>query len=255
VIYLFTVACSERSSTSWWARLFDSDRSYCFDRLCSLLEPEPTQAAHFEWLESLARDADFDVAQRHAVLRGFPEYFERLWERGRVGPFHIGNSDHAVQRLLPGLWLLWPDMRFLSSYRNGIGAVEAETAAAGEDDGTFEHACSEWAESVTRLRSHQAWLEERGADVRETRLERIVERPPELRDIWTALPGEWKRYEGAKRPLVLDLAAALEPASAAWERWPASRRQTFEELCGGAQRLLGYDAGGRAPSRRRLWAR
>jgi hypothetical protein len=247
VIYLFTVACSERWITTWWARLFDTDRSYCFDRLTELVEPEATLAARFDWLDSLSACEGFEAAQRHAVLRGFPDYFERHWAQGRLGPFHIGNADHAVQRLLPGLWLLWPDMRFLFVYRNGVAAVDREA----HGDGRFERACREWAEDVARLRAHQTWLVERGAAVRETRLERLVARDRELGDLWTALPGNWERYSAEKQPLVAELATELEPADEVWSRWSQERRHLFEVICGPAQQLLGYPS----RPRRRRWHR
>jgi hypothetical protein len=237
MIHLFTVACPEPSSDAWWARLLETDRSYCFVGLTALLEPEATHPARFAWLDGLAEGLELEDAQRLTLLRGFPDYFERLWERSRVdGAYHIGNADHSTHRFLPGLFLLWPDMAFLFSYRDGIGAVEA-AAASGAD---FEAACVEWAESVRRLRAAQQWLARRGARVGEARLERIVSRPAELRETWTWLLGEWDRTAERAEAHVRELEATLEPVESISSRWPDERRRLFHELCGDAQAELGY---------------
>lgn len=237
MIYLFTVSCPERSSDEWWARLFETERSYCFQGLTGLLEPEATHAARFAWLDGLSEGADFETAQRLGVLRGFPGYFERLWERSRLdGVWHIGNADHSVQRLLPGLWLLWPDMRFLFCYRDGIASVDA-AATAGTG---FEAACRAWARDAGLLRERQGWLERHGAGLRTTSLEAVVGRRRELRGVWTWLVGDWEQNKDRALPLVDELAATLEPTRSIWARWAETDRQLFAETCGETQIALGY---------------
>jgi hypothetical protein len=250
VIYLFTVACPERSTEAWWVRLLETERSYCFHGLTNLLEPEATHASRFAWLDGLAEGADFETAQRLGVLRGFPAYFERLWERSRLdGAYHIGNADHSVQRLLPGLWLLWPDMRFVFPYRDGIGSVDS----AATSDAAFEPACHAWATSVVRLRGHQAWLAERGAEIRETRLETIVRRRSELRGVWTWLVGDWERDAERNRLLVRELESTLESPEGIWARWSEEQRRLFLAICGESQNELGYSIP-RSRAHRRWWS-
>jgi hypothetical protein len=248
VIYLFTVACPDRGSASWWARLMTIEaRSFCFDGLTTLLEPEPTLESRFHWLESLGAGLDPELADRLVVLRGFPGYFERLWERNRVdGAYHVGNADAAVDRLLPGLRLLWPHMRFLLAYRDGIAAV----GEAGVTD--FERACRDWAETTRRLRAQQARLAKHGAELREVRLERIASGGSDLRDVWTWLLGEWEHHEAHAEEHARELAAAGRSADEIWERWTPDQRAVFTELCKEPQHDLGYGLPGEGHRRGRL---
>ena len=237
MIYLFAIACGDPSTNAWWARLLESDRSFCFEGLTSLLEPESTHEARFRWLDELSAGLDFESAQRLAVMRGFPGYFERLWERSRHdGAFHIGNADRSAGRLLPGFWLLWPDTRFVFCYRNGIGSVET----ASTSDAEFEPACRAWVADVGLLLAHQRWLAARGAHLRRTTLEDLVGHRGELGKLWVWLVGEWEREAPRKRPLVAELGSALEPAASIWKRWPEERRRIFQTICGDVQRELGY---------------
>ncbi len=253
MIHLFTIACPEPSSDTWWATLLRTERSYCFDQLTSLLEPAPTHAARFEWLDSLCEAGEPELAERFGVLRGFPGYFERLWEQSRVdGAFHIGNADQSAQRLLPGLWLLWPDMKFLFCYRDGIGVIDATLGPTVEPGKVFERACTEWAERVSRLRAHQAWLSERRANVRETRLEWIVEPGNELRHVWTMARSAMRQRDACQRSSRSRRRSPeleLEPDDRIWERWHPDLRSTFAERCGELQLQLGY--GLPHPERRR----
>ena len=237
MIYLFTVACTDRESAGIWSKLLASDRSYCFDRLTCLLEPEEAHAARYAWLERLTAGADDDTARRHRVLRGFPAYFERLWQEGRFGPHHVGNADDLVLPLLEGLWLLWPDMRFLFADRNGVTAVASEMRSTGAP---FDAACRAWrdrAEESLRLRRH---LGARGATVLEARNEDVLEGGRALRQVWTALPGEWDRYAAVKETDAKALAARLGSPDSEWATWPEADRRAFADICGPVQHELGY---------------
>lgn len=246
MIYLFTVACNEATSARWWSALLTSDRSHCFDRLTAQLEPERSHAARFAWLGGLAAGADEDTAARHAVLRGFPAYLERHWEESRFGPHHVGNADDAVQPLLLGLWLLWPEMRFVFAQRDGVSAVAAELEASGAP---FETVCRDWAARAELTLDRRRLLEQRGASVLVADLDRVVAEPRALEAVWTAIPGDWERYAAAKRDEAAAVAAQLRPPAATWEAWDAGSRALFAEVCGPAQQALGYRLpGGRRPS-------
>src|SRR5262249_31488563 len=153
--------------------------------------------------------------------------------------------DHVTQRFLPGLWLLWPDMKFLFSFRNGINAVHSR--AAGEEVvpfpvraawqaryGTadfFEQCCREWAESVEQLKAHQGWLAERGGQVNETRLEQATTDSHELHRIWNWLVGYWEEYEERNRELMakpvgarVNAAGVVSPERI-WRAWTPEQRR------------------------------
>jgi hypothetical protein len=239
LIYLFTIACADPVSAGMWSKLFTTERSQCVDGLTSVLEPLSTHDARFEWLDDLAGDISFELAQRQAVLLGFPDYFERLWELSRTGPPHAGNADDGVDRLLPGLWLLWPDLRFVISVRDGIGAVDARTARLQSDDG-FRDVCVEWVEKVTRITAGRDWLRKHDADIREVKLEEVLAGGEDLGRVWEPLLGEWEQDEPSARARAAELAPQLPAAASVWERWGPERRAVFNEVCGHAQGQLGY---------------
>jgi hypothetical protein len=250
LIHLFTIACTDASTPGWWSRALDSERSYCFDRLTNLIEPDSNHDARFAWLDTLAAGEDDDTAARFDILRGWPEYFARLWEQSRVGPYHVGNADDEIGRLLHGLWLLWPDMKFLFASTDGIVSVEAARPSSDEQ---FEQACRQWAALVTQHRAAQRWLRDRGADIHHVALDRATRDTNELREPWQWLTGDWAESSDSATAALADLAAARGTADEIWGRWPSSRRTLFAALCGEAQRVAGYtNPGG---GRRRLFGR
>jgi hypothetical protein len=271
VIYLFTVASPARSATKWYSELFTTDRSFCYHQLTGLLEPWPTAVALQEWLEAQVEDHDFEQAQRRMLLQGFPHYFARLWERALFGQYVVGNSDGMADTFAPGLWLIWPDMRFLFSFRNGINTVNSSLvwqshvpswmrSAQERRFGTssyFEQCCYTWRDSVERLRKHQAWLTERGAQLVETRLEAVTSDEDELHRVWDFLIGYWDEYAERNRQLMKSIVNArvntegIVPPEEIWERWEPEHRSAFIQICGSAQEALGYAL----PSRKQASAR
>jgi hypothetical protein len=244
----------------WYSRLFTSGNSYCYHELTSLYQPYPTNLARYEWLETEVRDHGFELAQRRMLLQGFPEYFARLWERVQLGNRVVGNSDWFVSRMAPALWLLWPDMRFLFSFRNGISVVNSWFAwkehvpasvrsSLRERFGTgdyFDQCCHIWTDEVEVITGHENWLEARGASCLETRLETVTSDRMELRRVWEWVIGDWERHAAAAE------AWMSEPVNArinvdgviswqrTWETWPNAHRQAFAAICGEAQHALGY---------------
>jgi hypothetical protein len=208
------------------------------------------------------------------VLEAYPGYFLRHWEQSRQGTYVVGNSDNAVLPWLPGLWLLWPDLKILLSVRNGIQTVQSiylnharpNPAALDERNlrpayrdasDEFEGVCRRWVEQIDALERSRAWLCERGADVYDTSLEQVTSDPSELERIWTWLIGDWPAY--AERNLALRSERVNARTSEArivdwdeiWANWTRDRQTTFTRICGETQMRLGYPLPGNEGRRNR----
>jgi hypothetical protein len=129
-------------------------------------------------------------------------------------------------------------MTFVVARSDGIPAVDAESSSGGT---AFEDACDAWSERALRLSDSTAWLEGRGCRVLDVDLSHFVWPYGQFEHFWTALIGDWELYADEKARLVDELAAALEPPQDVWGRWSPTRRATFAERCGAAQRALGFE--------------
>jgi len=256
---LFTIASPGRSGTMWYSQLFTTAGSHCFHELTTLIRRYPTNIVLGDRMERETADLERDPAQRRFPLEVFPEYFGRLWEAGQ-GREAAGNSDQFVTPFLSGLWLLWPQMRFLFSFRNGINQVASMAGweASAEQAllaswrvryGTadyFERCCCDWSATVGSLEAHRNWLRGQGAEVLETRFERVIGDPDELARVWNGLLGRSDDATERNRALAGTVVNARSEADRVlspdevWESWTPDRRRTFTDLCGGPQRRLGY---------------
>jgi hypothetical protein len=255
-ITLFLVAAPPRSGTQWYSQLFTTERSYCYHELTSLLRPYPTNWVAVDRLFTELAGQAFDHRQRRMLLEVFPEYFRRHWERTHFGQHVVGNSDAGALTLAAGIWLLWPSTKFLYSSRNGINVVEstvqseprgpaAVTVRAGADE-FFDAVCERWARTTLHMGQRKAWLEEQGAKVLETRLEKITTDVQELRRVWEWLIGNWDAYAERNRALMTQPANVrtnvkrIWSAEEIWETWTQAQRASFTTHCADAQTNLGY---------------
>jgi hypothetical protein len=257
---LFTVASPGRSGTMWYARLFTTPRSHCFHELTTVIHRYPTNFVVGDRIEGEVADHSPEQADRRRVLEGFPVYYQRLLEQAGRGFARVGNSDHLATPLLRGLWLLWPRMRFLFSFRNGVNQVgsmavwesQAEPALValwrtsyGAGD-YFELCCRDWSATVAALAAHRSWLHERGADVLETRFERVLGDDSELARVCDWVLGDWDDGADRARELTRTVVNARTGAERVlspdevWEGWPPERRKLFASICGATQTRLGY---------------
>ena len=117
---LYTVASPARSGTMWFSKVLTAGPSFCFHELTTHLLLYPSNLGMDEWFHEHVTDPTSDLSQRRWFLQCYPQYFARLWERAIYGQTLVGNSDHLFLGFLPGLWGLWPAMRFVFSARNGI---------------------------------------------------------------------------------------------------------------------------------------
>lgn len=257
MINLFTIVSPPRSGTGWYSRLFTTSRSICFHQLTAILRPYPTNVAVEEWLEVQAGAHDFEQHQRRRLLQGYPEYFNRLWEQELLGYQSAGNSDCFAVYAAPGLFLLWPDMKFLGSVRNGINVVQSlntppdaprnDWDMSSRDLAEFANACRYWAGQIQSYYRTLDWLTSRNALVRHTRLEDMTSDGQEMRRVWEWLNlGPWQEY--AERNLGMmtrpcnartNRSRALS-ADEVWQGWSTQQRRTFREICGPGMTRLNY---------------
>ncbi len=197
------------------------------------------------------------------MLECFPEYFARHWEQAEAGCTAVGNSDGIVLPLLSALWSLWPPMRFLFSFRNGISQVNSmlvweanmEPAmlaiwrARHGDCDYFELCCRSWAAEVEALEAQRdrAALGRCRRRGRDARFERMLGDVESVRvGPWTRLVGGWEEFAERNRAFTatrVNARAGRERAltpEEVWESWNPQRRATFAGICGAAQRRLGY---------------
>ncbi len=260
MIYLFTVAAPARSGTMWYSRMFTTERSFCYHELTTLLRPYPSDRALLDWFKNHVTDYDFEQSQRRLVLQCYPEYFTRLWERAQFGQHIVGNSDHWTLEFLPGLWILWPDMKFVFSTRNGVNCVQSHFVHRPHFPPTevlryelrfqtadfFELCCGIWVEQMALLQRHKEWLHGR-AQLVETTLEKLTSEIQEVRRIWNWIGiGEWEKYEERNRRMMNAPANARTNAGGVveweeiWKSWTQAQRLAFRAVCGETQVRLGY---------------
>lgn len=258
MIYFFTVVSPPRSGTQWYSQVFSIEHSFCFHELTTRLRPYPSNIALSEYLAVQAVDHTYEQGQRGRILQSFPEYFSRHWEQSICGHKLVGNSDCFGVYAAPGLWLLWPDMRFVFSVRNGINVVQSinqlapNTPFAHWDKGIpdqegFAGICRYWVAQVQAYCQSLEWLTERNALIQETRLETMTSDPQEFRRIWEWLDvGPWEKH--AERNLKLmqtpvnvrtNQTRVLGPTEI-WQSWTLDQRATFREICSTAMRRLHY---------------
>lgn len=255
---LFAVASPGRSGTKWYAQLLSTGRSHCFHELTTRLCPYPATIALCDRLRRETADHGHELAGRRILLDGFPGLVARLLEEGERGCLHVGNSDHLATPLLSGLWLAWPRLRFLFSFRDGIGQVDSmarweahcEPALRASwqerhgDGSWFELCCHDWAATVAELEGHRDFLRSSGAAVEETRFERVLAEPAELERVLEWVLGE----EAAEVPrsaaaTVVNARGGVAPSrppAAIWAEWETWQRAAFTAVCGTTQARLGY---------------
>jgi hypothetical protein len=260
MIYFFTVAAPARAGTMWFSRLLTTEHSFCYHELTTLLHPYPSNVALVEWYLGQVADHEFEQAQRRWLLQCYPEYFARLWERALSGQHIVGNSDNGVLEFLPALWLVWPDMNFIFSTRNGINCVQsyfvsrsrfpaeelARLRSRFKGRKFFHQCCYFWMEHVGVLQKVRGWLEGR-AQCFDTTLENMTSDLGEIRRLWDWLGiGEWEEYEERNRLLMSTPVNARTNArrivdwEEIWEGWKDEQRETFRTICGETQTRLGY---------------
>ena len=253
MVTLFTVTAPARSGTKWFSDLFTTDRSFCYHELTTHLHPYPSNVALDGWLREEIGNSDSEDGQRRLVLQGYPDYFKRLWERTNYGEHIVGNSDSGTVKLVRGLSLLWPDMKFVFVIRNGINWVQshfsnqanvppsvmAELKARWNSEDYFEICCQRWTGGVSVLSKSKAWLAERGGEFAETGLEAVTTSLDELHRVWDWLRiGEWERYAERNAGLMHTPINArtnvqrVVPAEEIWASWTDEQRRKFESVCG-----------------------
>lgn len=261
VIHLFTVAAPSRAGTTWFSRLFTTQHSFCYHELTTLLRPYPSNHAVLEWFQDQTATSGFEPAQRRWILHCYPTYFARLFEPANSGQYIVGNSDGGVLEFLPALWLLWPDMKFIFSVRNGINCVQSRQLnsadhprfVVGKRERTwrtkdaFTQACHVWAQDIRLLEGSKQWLRTRQAQYIETTLEGVTGSLDEVRKLWDWVGiGRWKEYaERNQKMLSTPINARTNTQSIVgwqeiWNRWTAGQRETYWSICGETHRRLGY---------------
>jgi hypothetical protein len=207
-------------------------------------------------------DQDFEHAQRRAVLESFPGYFREHFLRARHGKFIVGNSDsYMAIRFASGLGMIWPSMRFLFSFRDGISTVNsrfvwrahytparlAEDAARFRTSDFFEQCCHWWVWAVSQLEKHHRWLASHGCSVYETRLEDVTTDVAEMERVWSYVIGDWPAFTDHARALMARPANArvniglVVTALETWRSWSDAERESFASIAGDTQVRLGYE--------------
>ncbi len=125
MISLFAVVSPPRSGTKWYAKLFSDRDVFCFHELTTLLHAWPARAILRHAFDKDASTHSDDQLWRRFFLDASPSYFNRLFEQGERGMRVVGNSDNTLVDKAAGMWLLWPETRFVFSTRNGINQVNS----------------------------------------------------------------------------------------------------------------------------------
>ena len=258
----FAVVSPPRSGTRWYASLLSHGDVHCFHELTTLLQHWPVKAVYEDAFRRETSSHEFEQRQRRFFLDAYPRYFSRLWERVELGQRWIGNSDNSLVPYAAGLWLLWPQTRFLFSVRNGVNQVNSAlinqvelpaivraTRPGGRGhESAFETCCHRWVSTVDTLSRQRAWLEQRGAQCLSTTLERVTGDAAELARVWGFVAGNWEHH--AERAVALmrrpvnqwvNLQGAVYGADEIWATWSDEQRVRFTEICGTTQRACGYE--------------
>ncbi len=266
MICFFTVAAPPRSGTMWFSRLFQTEHCFCFHELTTRLHPFPSNMAVDDWLEAQTSDHSFEQSQRRWILQNYPNYFARLWERAFDGQYIVGNSDSGVIKFLPGLWLLWPDMKFVFSVRNGINCVDSYFVNQSNvpeltlarmrriqrehrtPEGYFALCCVWWVSHIEALLKARSWLADRGGSCIDTTLERVTTNADEIQRLWdwigiggwtTAAPERSRLQSLIVNPRV-SKDRAVKPVDI-WADWSPEQRDAFRTICGDAMSRVGYE--------------
>lgn len=258
----FAVVSPPRSGTKWYSKLFSHEDVHCFHELTTLIQPWPVKAVYRDAFFRETGEDEFEQRQRRFFLEAYPRYFSRLAEQVELGRRWVGNSDNSLATFAAGLWLVWPETRFLFSVRNGInqvnsallnevqleGIVRAARPASLPDVAAFETCCRRWASLVERLEVRRCWLESRGAQCLSTTLERVTSDAGELERVWNFVAGNWERHADRavslmQRPVNqwVNVKGAVYGADEIWATWSKEQRTQFTEICGRAQQSYGYE--------------
>ena len=260
MIFLFTVVAPARSGTMWYSRLLTTAHSFCFHELTTLLQPYPSNLILHDWFQEQVTNREFKEVQRRRLLQCYPTYFARHWERANFGQHIVGNSDHFILEFLPALWLLWPDMRFIFSVRNGINVVQSRFVhyphipksilvrqqGKWQTDDFFAQCCHAWVEEIALMEKSKRWLRGQAPCI-ETTLEKMTADLEEVKKIWNWIGiGKWDEYaDRNQRMLTTPVNARTNAQSIVgweqiWAGWTRQQRDTFRAICGEVQRRLGY---------------
>lgn len=256
----FTIVSPARSGTMWFSRLLTTEYSYCYHELTSFMLRFPRNIVLFDRFTLSVADHPFEQAQRRWLLQHFPTYFQRLWERASHGKHIVGNSDAFAPRIVPGLSLLWPDMKFVFSVRNGVNCVQSHfgyhsrlprvermrlRSKFGARD-PFDQCCYLWVEQVGLVESARRWLDGR-TSILETTLEKLTRDPKEVRRLWDWLGiSDWEKYKDRNHRLMAMVVNARTNVRrvVAWEEiwrgWTGGQRDAFRRICGEMQARLQY---------------
>jgi hypothetical protein len=266
MVSLFTVCAPARSGTMWFSRLLTTERSYCFHELAPglvLRDPHVELLVRPRISESEPTSGpEFERAQRRGLLEACPGYFREQFARARIGPSIVGNSDsYVATRFASGLGMLWPSMRFLFSFRNGICAVHSRfvrqahytrrrLAVDAADFGTadfFEQCCYWWVWAVRQLEMHASWLASHDCAVYETRLEEVTSDAAELERVWSHLVDDWPAFADHATAFMSERVNArvntggVVTAAERWSAWSPADRESFRSIAGDTQVRLGYE--------------
>lgn len=266
---IFVVACGRSGSTALCNALNEHPRVHMPEREAPLIHKIGEVAYDYACSEKAAychRNVDLPEADVVAELRRF------AWRtvlgpavRLSMRPLGVGRKLSAVapdrhlrhwgakvypgREAAEGLSWLFPELRYVYLYRNGIDVVRSMAEFPGFSRMSFEERCDQWrwrAEMYDYLREHERAVTVRFEDFvgdAEAELARVIEalglpaddgparyasstmvHPLERRDTVRADP----RSELAKR----------EPAYASWT---SAERETFKRRCGASMARLGYD--------------
>jgi hypothetical protein len=245
----------------WYSRVFTLEHCYCFHELTTLLQPFPSNITLTDWLKPHIEDHEYTQAQRRWLLQLYPDYFKRLWERATFGQYIVGNSDSFVIENLPALWLLWPDMKFVISIRNGINCVQSHfvhrqhfgitlaqrMSEKWDTDDFFTVSCYLWKKHTTELENSRRWLVTMGAQCLLVHFEEITASLNGLRQIWDWIGiGRWDEYADRNQQLLTTPVNArtnnqrVVSADEVWFSWTHQQRDIFTEVCGDAMQQFGY---------------
>jgi hypothetical protein len=177
---------------------------------------------------------------------------------GRMSATSSGDKDYSATRIWgakifpdarsgEGLMDIFPNIRFLYTFRNGIDVVHSMSKFHGFRDLAFIDRCRFWARNELYYR----WLRSCGSAI-EIRFEDFVADPEAafrriLAHAEVPYEGGPARFASCTLIHPLDEDTRLDnPRSAlaqrppAFEHWSAEERQVFQEICSESMQQLGY---------------
>jgi hypothetical protein len=259
LIQLFRVVAPSRSGTKWFSQVLTTENSFCFHELSTHIHPFPSNVAFENWILENTEALDFEERQRRAILQIYPRYFSLLFERLRYGQEIIGNSEGST-RMVTGLQILWPSMRFLFSVRNGINAVQSLVSVDTELPATlisyleeryetrniFRLMCHQWRASIEGIEESIRVLDNK-ADFLMVKFENITSNLEDLQKAWQwiGIP-KWADYEERNKLMMQTPINArtnrnkkVSPKEI-WGVWTSEQRDMFLEICGEAMKRMDY---------------